>query len=185
MENTALITVKALPEIQENLRALRERWDQKAAEAASMVCTEETVQTIKKMRAEMRDEFTQADTQRKAAKAMYLAPWNAVEDTFKDCVSDAFKRADASFKNTIDEFEGEIKARCRKDLERYFAELCEVYDVDFLSFDQALARKEERIRYRRRQYMYTLRNYEKKGRQLEADGITMEYLDGLGGEMED
>ena len=125
MENTALITVKALPEIQENLRALRERWDQKAAEAASMVCTEETVQTIKKMRAEMRDEFTQADTQRKAAKAMYLAPWNAVEDTFKDCVSDAFKRADASFKNTIDEFEGEIKARCRKDLERYFAELCD------------------------------------------------------------
>lgn len=44
----------------------------------------------------------------------------------------------------------------------------------------ALAKKEERIRYRRRQYMYTLRQYEKKGRQLEAEGITMEYLCGLG-----
>ena len=43
----------------------------------------------------------------------------------------------------------------------------------------ALARREERIRYRRRQYMYSLRAYEKKGRQLEADGITMEYLDSL------
>ncbi len=43
----------------------------------------------------------------------------------------------------------------------------------------ALARKEERIRYRRRQYMYQLRNYEKKGRQLVADGITMEYLNEL------
>lgn len=43
----------------------------------------------------------------------------------------------------------------------------------------ALARKEERIRNRRRQYMYQLRAYEKKGRQLEADGITMDYLEDL------
>ena len=43
----------------------------------------------------------------------------------------------------------------------------------------ALARREERIRYRRRQYMYQLRAYEKKGRQLEAEGITMEYLHSL------
>ena len=47
-----------------------------------------------------------------------------------------------------------------------------------------LAKKEERIRYRRRQYMYTLRQYEKKGRQLEAEGITDEYLDTLGTETE-
>lgn len=48
----------------------------------------------------------------------------------------------------------------------------------------ALARREERIRYRRRQYMYQLRGYEKKGRQLEADGITMDYLDRLADETE-
>ena len=40
-----------------------------------------------------------------------------------------------------------------------------------------LAKKEERIRYRRRQYMYTLRMYEKKGKQLEAAGVTMESLE--------
>ena len=42
-----------------------------------------------------------------------------------------------------------------------------------------LAKKEERIRYARRQYMYCLRQYEKKGRQLEADGVTMESLEAL------
>lgn len=47
-----------------------------------------------------------------------------------------------------------------------------------------LARKEERIRNRRRQYMYSLRLYEKRGRQLEADGITMEYLKNLGAEVD-
>ena len=39
-----------------------------------------------------------------------------------------------------------------------------------------LARKEEAIRNRRRQYMYQLRMYEKKGRALEAEGVTMESL---------
>ena len=42
-----------------------------------------------------------------------------------------------------------------------------------------LAKKEERIRYRRRQYMYCLRNYEKKGRELAQAGITMEMLANL------
>lgn len=49
----------------------------------------------------------------------------------------------------------------------------------------ALARREERIRYRRRQYMYQLRAYEKRGKQLQADGITMEYLSSLADETEE
>lgn len=42
-----------------------------------------------------------------------------------------------------------------------------------------LARREEAIRNRRRLYMYKLRAYEKKGKGLEAIGVTMEYLDAL------
>jgi hypothetical protein len=43
-----------------------------------------------------------------------------------------------------------------------------------------LARREEAIRNRRRQYMYTLRMYEKKGKALEAQGITLEDLEEMG-----
>ena len=43
----------------------------------------------------------------------------------------------------------------------------------------ALARKEQRIRYRRRQFLYQLRDLEKKGMALEKAGITMEVLNGL------
>ena len=39
-----------------------------------------------------------------------------------------------------------------------------------------LAKKEERIRYRRRQYLYCLRNYERRGRELAESGITIEML---------
>lgn len=44
----------------------------------------------------------------------------------------------------------------------------------------ALARKEYRMRYQRRQVMYNLRNLEKKGKELAAAGITHELLDELG-----
>lgn len=42
-----------------------------------------------------------------------------------------------------------------------------------------LAKKEEQIRYRRRQYLYSLRLYEKKGKELAAAGITIELLENL------
>ena len=48
----------------------------------------------------------------------------------------------------------------------------------------ALARREQRIRYRRRQFLYTLRDLEKKGKALERAGINMEVLNALA-EVED
>ena len=40
-----------------------------------------------------------------------------------------------------------------------------------------LAKTEEKIRYRRRQYLYGLRQYEKKGKELSKAGITIEMLE--------
>ena len=42
-----------------------------------------------------------------------------------------------------------------------------------------LANKERRIRTRRRQYLYGLRQLEKKGKELSASGFTMDNLDDL------
>ncbi len=48
-----------------------------------------------------------------------------------------------------------------------------------------LAKREEAIRYRRRQYMYTLRSYEKKGKVLAAQGVTLASLEELSDDMEE
>ena len=40
-----------------------------------------------------------------------------------------------------------------------------------------LARKEQRINYRKRQYMYQLRWYEKRGLELMKNGVTMDTLE--------
>ena len=39
-----------------------------------------------------------------------------------------------------------------------------------------LAKQEQRIKYRRRQYMYQLRYFEKRGKELMAQGITLNNL---------
>lgn len=40
-----------------------------------------------------------------------------------------------------------------------------------------LARKEQRLLYRRRQYLYQLRNMEKRGKELMKSGVTMENME--------
>lgn len=40
-----------------------------------------------------------------------------------------------------------------------------------------LARREQRLKYKRRQQLYTLRALEKRGKELAAAGITIENID--------
>lgn len=137
-ESTALITITQLPQIVENLRMLRDRWERAAAEAESLVCTEESVQSMKDARAQMRKEFDEADTQRKAAKAMYMAPWEQVEKVWKECVAEPFKKADSAFKDEIGTFEGRLKDECLENIKRYYTELCIASSVECLSLEKAM-----------------------------------------------
>lgn len=47
-----------------------------------------------------------------------------------------------------------------------------------------LARRELRLKYKRRQRMYQLRSLEKRGRQLDAEGVTLENLETMLAELE-
>ena len=49
----------------------------------------------------------------------------------------------------------------------------------------ALARREQRLKYKRRQYLYILRALEKKGKELLDAGITRDVLDALYSECEE
>lgn len=65
MDNT-LMKVTQLPVIEEHLRSRKEQTEQRVAEAMSLVCTDETLTSVKNIRAEMNREFADAETQRKA-----------------------------------------------------------------------------------------------------------------------
>lgn len=135
MDNT-LMKVTQLPVIEEHLRSRKEQTEQRVAEAMSLICTDETLTSVKNIRAEMNREFADAETQRKAIKAAIMEKYDSFESVYRECIADPYKRADADLKAKIDATESEIKSRCEEMLLGYFQELCAVNEVDFLSFGQ-------------------------------------------------
>lgn len=135
--NNELIRVVALPVIEEQLRTLKDRWEQRAAEAESMVCTEDTVRAVKAFRAEMRREFDEVEALRKAAKQAVMEPYNQFEAVYKECVTAAFRRADNACSRKVSEVEQDMKQRCEDGLRDYFAELCAVHHLDWLEYERA------------------------------------------------
>lgn len=132
-----LIVVKQLPIIEEKLHALKSQWEQRAADAQSMVCTEETIQAVKAFRAEMRKEFESVEALRKQVKKAVMGPYEQFEDVYKDCVTTAFRMADKALWIKIDTIESGIKQRCEDGLREYFDELCAAHHLDWLTYERA------------------------------------------------
>lgn len=132
-----LIVIKQLPIIEERLQTLKDRWEQRAADAEAMVCTEETIQAVKAFRAEMRKEFESAEALRKEIEAQIMFPVYAFRKTYKDCITASFDKADGCCKDKIYEVENEQKRRCEEGLRDYFAELCAVHHLDWLEYERA------------------------------------------------
>lgn len=135
--STDLIHVVQLPIIEQRLRELKDKVNRRTAEALALVCTEDKVQAVKAERAKLNQEFSILEDQRKAVKAAILKPYDEFEAVYKECVSDAFKAADAALKGKIDSVESELKRRCEEGLRAYFDELCAVHHLDWLSYERA------------------------------------------------
>lgn len=132
-----LIRVTQLPIIEERLRSMKDQVDQRVEAALSLVCTEETIQAVKAERAALNKEFAALEEQRKAVKAAVMGPYETFEAVYRECVSDAFRRADAALKGKINDTESEMRRRCEEGLREYFAELCAVHHLDWLEYERA------------------------------------------------
>lgn len=138
-ESTALIEVRQLPIIAERLYQVKEQIEAMVQDATSLAVTEETVQTVKGKRAELRKTFDELEDQRKAVKTAVLGPYDEFERVYRECITEPFKRADEAMKGEISALEEGLKQKAREELEAYFAELCAVDGIDYLTFDQAMA----------------------------------------------
>lgn len=133
---TELITIKQLPIIEERLMAAKQFVDDAVSEALAMVCTEETILSVKEKRAELNKMFSELESQRRSVKRAVMDPYICFETVYRTCVSDAFKIADATLKQKINDVEDEMKRRCEMLLRGYYAELCEAHHIDFAQFER-------------------------------------------------
>lgn len=132
-----LIRLKQLPIIEERLREMSAAVNKRVSEAVALVCTEETIKSVKETRATLRKELEELENQRKAVKTAVFAPYTAFEDVYKECISDGYRMADAALKCKIDDVENTIKQRCEDSLREYFDELCVAHGLDWLQYERA------------------------------------------------
>lgn len=132
-----IIAVKQLPIIVEQLHEVKAEVTAKVEQALSLVCTEDTVKDVKKVRSELNKELKDYEERRKAVKKAIMTPYEQFEAVYKDCISDTYKKADTELKGKIDSVENELKEKKRKEVWYYFEELCEANSLDFITFENA------------------------------------------------
>ena len=133
---TGLIVVKQLPVIEQQLKAIKDRFEIEASEALSLACTEETLQLVKKKRAELTKIFNALESRRKEAKKAILSPYEAFEQIYRECVTDIYSPCDKKLAAKIKEVEDGLKEQKRAEAEEYFTEYCLSRQIDFLTFDR-------------------------------------------------
>lgn len=136
MDNEIII-VKQLPIIEEQLKMIRESVEAKTASALAMVCSEDTVKEIKRLRADLGRDFKAFEDKRKEVKAAVLAPYEAFEAAYRENISNLYKDTDAKLKGKIDDTENAIKAQRAEEVEAFYKEYADSVGVDFVPFEQS------------------------------------------------
>lgn len=122
LDTNNLISVTRLPEITEQLHAVKELFGEKAREALALDCSEENLKEVRAVRADLTKIFKSLEEKRKEAKAAILAPYEAFEKVYRECVTDIYAPTDAELAGKIHDVENDLKAQKEADVREYFAE---------------------------------------------------------------
>ena len=135
MKEKKLIVLEQLPVIRSALENLSVEIKEKVDNAINLVCNENTIQDVKKTRAELNKEFNELETQRKEVKNAILSKYNEFEEIYRENVSNLYKDADEQLKEKIDAVENNLKVEKELELREFFKQHCETNDIDFLTFE--------------------------------------------------
>jgi hypothetical protein len=136
MEKKELIVVKQLPIIEEQLKSLSNEIDDKINKALSLKVSEDSVKEIKKMRAELNNDFKELENQRKIVKEKVLAPYKQFEEIYNTYVGEKFKGADKELKSKIDGIENDLKHQKELEVHSYFVEYAQSLQLEWLNEEQ-------------------------------------------------
>lgn len=131
------IKLKVLPVIEHDLATVGKLVDERLAQlnVANLVATDETIQAMKSLRADLNKELKEYEEQRKVVKDLITKPYSEMETVYKQMVSDKYKEATGILKDKIGEFENLVKTNKRNEVEEYFNEAVSMFDVEWLTFE--------------------------------------------------
>ena len=101
----------------------------------SQIVNEESIQALKKLRAELNNENKEYNNQYKDVHELYMTPLNELKDLYKIEITEKYTKADAILKDKIGNFEIKIKETKKQNVLAYFNELCVSQNIDFVKFE--------------------------------------------------
>lgn len=136
--NTEVMKLQQTPIIKHKLIEMGAKVSKRIADLNidKQVATDETVKTLKSVRAELNKEAKEFEEQRKIIKSAILNPYDEFEEIYKEEIISKYKEADSALKTKINEFELKIKKEKRDNLIAYFGELKELNKLGWLDFDR-------------------------------------------------
>ncbi len=117
-----LISVDQLPVISNQLERLKPEIQKMVDDALALEISEETVGTIKKVRAELTKRKNSLEVRRAQIRDAVNGPYEAFMQVYKNCVTDLFKMADDKLGDGVKRVESAAKAKKEEEVKAYFAE---------------------------------------------------------------
>lgn len=146
--DTLALTVP--PKITEHIQSAKAHLDELLSIIPDTPKTDDGLRLVKRIRADLRKEFDQMETQRKEIKKALLAPYDAAMEKYAAGIEKPYRAADRILADWVDSYESDIKHACELRLRAYHRELCDVYGLDFVPYEACapkitmdLARKKE------------------------------------------
>ena len=119
MQDKQIMVLEALPVIKTHLEKLSVEIKEKVDKSLSLVCTEDTVKDVKKVRAELNKEFQELEAQRKDIKSAIMDKYNEFEVIYKARVANLYNEADSSLKEKITNVEYQLKKEKEEELREF------------------------------------------------------------------
>lgn len=130
MQDKQIMVLEALPVIKTYLENLSVEIKEKVDKSLSLVCTEDTVKDVKKVRAELNKEFQELEAQRKEIKSAIMDKYNEFETIYKARVANLYNEADNSLKEKITNVEYQLKKEKEEEIREFFEEHCKDKNVN-------------------------------------------------------
>ena len=99
------------------------------------VATDETIKSLKSLRAELNSEFKEFEEQRKTIKNLVAQPYSDLEKVYKTEVSEKYTNAISTLGEKINDHEIKVKLEKQQVIEEYFSEAVDFADLKFLKFE--------------------------------------------------
>ncbi len=133
-----LLSISALEQTEANLIKINAECSQRIQVALNALCTEETKQSVKKLRAELNREFAEYEAERKERTAEYEKPLKMFKDIYNQYIAEPFRNADVALKVKINDVETAQKEEKTLEVKEYANELKQAYSLNWLETERIM-----------------------------------------------